>query len=465
MSTQESVLHLPWYRSLNRDQWKVLIASNLGWTFDGFEIFALFLTVGFALRQLLDAAQYAAIPQYAGYILACTVFGWATGGVIGGIIADYIGRKRTMMLAILAYSLTTGLSAFAWDWESFAVLRFLVGVAIGSEWATGASIVSELWPDNARGKGGGLLQCGAGIGGILASAVWLLIGGMGPNAWRWMYLIGVLPAFVVLWIRRNIPESPRWEEANERRRAAHAQKESGVVLEGIDAALTRFTVVDLFTDRSVRRPLILAFLMMLSVTFAFWGVGTFIPTYVGSIAAKAGLSAPYYAGLAGFITSGCGVVGFIVLGFLADSIGRKPTAMLFYFMCLVLTPLVYLWGQSQDIGVVLFLVGVFGFFTLGIWAWAPVWLPELYPTRMRGTAVAFVFNAPRFISCLGPLVAGTLIVGLGGYGWAATYVGLFFILGLAAAPFLPETKGKPLPHALWLEDGKPAAASTASAAD
>jgi len=91
--------------------------------------------------------------------------------VIGGIIADYIGRKRTMILAILAYSLTTGLSAFAWDWVSFAALRFLVGVAIGSEWATGASIVSELWPDHARGKGGGLLQCGAGLGGILASLV------------------------------------------------------------------------------------------------------------------------------------------------------------------------------------------------------------------------------------------------------------------------------------------------------
>jgi MFS family permease len=464
MSSNEAVLSLPWYRTLSRAQWKVLIASNLGWTFDGFEIFALFLTVGFALRQLLDVAEHAAIPQYAGYILACTVFGWATGGVIGGIIADYIGRKRTMMLAILAYSLTTGLSAFAWDWGSFAVLRFLVGVAIGSEWATGASIVSELWPDNARGKGGGLLQCGAGIGGLLASGVWLLIGGMGPNAWRWMYLIGVLPAFVVLWIRRNIPESSRWEEANERRREAHAQKQSGAVLEGVDAALTRFTVVDLFTDRSVRRPLILAFLMMLSVTFAYWGVGTFIPTYVGAVATKAGLSAPYYSGLAGFITSACGIVGFVSLGFLADAIGRKPTAMLWYLMCLVLTPLVYLWGQSQDIGVVLFLVGVFGFFTLGIWAWAPVWLPELYPTRMRATAVAFVFNAPRFISCLGPLVAGTLIVALGGYGWAATYVGLFFVLGLVAAPFLPETNGKPLPHALWLKDQKPTR-STASAAD
>jgi len=101
----------PWYRTLTREQWRVLIASNLGWLFDGFEIYALFLTVGFALHQLLDAAQYSQIPRHAGYVLAATVFGWATGGVIGGIIADYIGRKRTMMLAILAYSLTTALRA------------------------------------------------------------------------------------------------------------------------------------------------------------------------------------------------------------------------------------------------------------------------------------------------------------------------------------------------------------------
>jgi MFS family permease len=461
-----SIAALPWYRSLNRDQWKVLVASNLGWAFDGFEIYALFLTVGFALHQLLEPAQYAAIPQYAGYVLATTVFGWATGGVIGGIIADYIGRKRTMLLAILAYSLTTGLSAFAWDWVSFAVLRFLVGVAIGSEWATGASIVSELWPDHARGKGGGLLQCGAGLGSILASGVWLLItsasigawlGTSGPSAWRYLYLIGVLPALVTLWIRRNIPESPRWEEANDRRRAAHAQRQSGVVLEGVDAQLTRFTVVDLFSDRSVRRPLIVAFLMMLSVTFAFWGVGTFIPTFVGGVAAKAGLSAPEYAGLAGLVTAVCGTVGFVSLGFLADAIGRKPTAMIWYAMCLVLTPVVYLWGATQGISVLLVLVGIFGFFTLGIWAWAPVWLPELFPTRMRGTAVAFCFNAPRFISCLGSLIAGTLIASLGGFGPAATIVGLLFILGFVAAPFLPETKGKPLPHALWVETATPSA--------
>ena len=446
MTDSAIAVSLPWYRTLSGEQWKVLLASNLGWLFDGFEIFALFVTVGFALHQLLDPSQYAAIPKYAGIILATTVFGWATGGVIGGVVADYIGRKRTMMLAILIYSLTTGLSALAWDWTSFAALRFLVGVGIGSEWATGASIVSELWPDHARGKGGGLLQCGAGLGGILASGLWLLIGGTGPGAWRWMYLIGVLPALLTLWIRRNIPESPRWERSNERRREARALRAGGGAVEGEAAALTRFTVADLFADRSVRKPLIASFLMMLSVTLAFWGVATFVPTYVGSIAAKSGASAPALAGWASLITNICGTAGFIALGFLADAIGRKPTVMLWYAACLVLTPVVYLW--AQDLAVLLVCVGVFGFFTLGIWAWCPVWLPELFPTRMRGTAIAFTFNAPRFISCVGPLIAGTLIVGLGGYGPAATIVGLFFVIGVVVAPFLPETNGKPLPDTM-----------------
>jgi len=398
------------------------------------------------LHQLLEAAQYAEIPRYAGYVLATTVFGWATGGVIGGIIADYIGRKRTMMLAILAYSLTTALSAAAWNWQSFAVLRFLVGVGIGSEWVTGASLVSELWPDHARGKGGGLLQSGAGIGSFLASGVWLLIGGLGPGAWRWMYLVGVLPALLVLWIRRGMPESARWEEASERRRAAHAQRRSGAVLEGEGAALTRFTVTDMFLDRSARRRLIPAFLMMLSVTLGFWGVATFVPTYVGAVATMAGLPAPYYSAVAGLLGTGVAIFGFISLGFCADWIGRRPTAMIWYAACLILTPVVYMWAGSM--GALLIAVTVFGFFTGGIWAWAPIWLPELFPTRMRGTAVAFCFNTPRWISCIGPLIAGTLIVALGGYGPAATIVGLFFILGIVAAPFLPETNGKPLPEAL-----------------
>src|SRR5256886_15715924 len=181
----------PWYRSLNRSQWKALIASNLGWTFDGFEVFALILTVGVALHQLLDPSQYPLIPAYAGAIIAITVFGWGLGGLLGGVLADYLGRKRSMTLTILAYSLLTGLSAFAWDWLSFAVLRFLVGLAIGSEWATGASITAELWPDKGRGKGGAFLQCGYPIGSILASPILATIGTSRPNDWRHMDLIGV----------------------------------------------------------------------------------------------------------------------------------------------------------------------------------------------------------------------------------------------------------------------------------
>src|SRR5690348_8374671 len=118
-----------WYRGLDRKQWNTLFASNLGWMFDGYETYALILTVGVALHPQ--------IPAYAGGVIGLTLLGWGIGGMIGGILADYIGRKRTMMISILAYSLTTGLSAFAWNWESFALLRLVVGIAIGSEWATG----------------------------------------------------------------------------------------------------------------------------------------------------------------------------------------------------------------------------------------------------------------------------------------------------------------------------------------
>src|SRR6185437_1459524 len=227
----------PWYRSLNPTQWKTLIAANLGWVFDGYETYALIISVGVALRQLLDPGSHAQIPLYAGTVIALTLLGWAIGGMIGGVVADYIGRKRAMILAILAYSIMTGLSAFAWDWLSFAILRFLVGVAIGSEWVTGTSIVAELWPDKNRGKGVGLMQSGFGIGFFLASVAWFFINPIGPHEWRLMFLLGVVPALLTVWIRRSIPESERWERVNEQRNAAIARERSGAVLSQSEKAL------------------------------------------------------------------------------------------------------------------------------------------------------------------------------------------------------------------------------------
>src|SRR6202043_1078141 len=215
--------------------------------------------------------EFTRIPTYAGAIIATTLVGWALGGMCAGVLADYLGRKRTMLLAILAYSIMTGLSAFAWDWVSFAMMRFLVGLAIGSEWVTGASIVAELWPDKARGRGVGLMQCGLGIGFFLASFAWLFVGAMGPNSWRYMFLIGVLPALLTLWVRRSIPESERWEHVNNRRQAAVVRKRSGAALGAQDAALARFAVADLFVDPEIRRRLVLGLLMSLATTFAFWG--------------------------------------------------------------------------------------------------------------------------------------------------------------------------------------------------
>ncbi|MGB6535103.1 MAG: MFS transporter [Xanthobacteraceae bacterium] len=435
----------PWYRSLSRAQWKALVASNLGWTFDGFEVFALILTIGAALHQLLDASQYKFIPAYAGAVIAITVFGWGVGGLLGGILADYIGRKRSMAVTILAYSLLTGLSALSWSWLSFAVFRFLVGLAIGSEWATGASITAELWPDNARGKGGAFLQAGYPIGSIIASAVWLLIGTSGPSAWRFMYLIGVLPALITVWILRNIPESPRWEESNRQRRSAHQRRKQGATLHGEDAAIVRFTLVDMFAEPAIRTRLVLTFVMSLAATIGYWGVSSFVPSYVGSVASASGLAVQRWVGLAGLVQNIGALLGFFSFGFLADALGRRPTTAFYYLLSLVLTPVVYLW--VKDINLLLLAFAVFGFFTQGVFSWTAVWLPELFPTRIRATAAGFIFNVPRLISCVAPLFAGSLIVSLGGYGRTATIVGLFYVLGLVTAPFLPETRGKPLPEA------------------
>jgi MFS family permease len=171
----------PWYRALDRQQWNTLAAANLGWLFDGYETYALIVTIGVTLHQLLPPA-------------------------------DYIGRKQMMIIAILGYALMTGLSALTQNWYTLAILRFLVGIAIGSEWATGTSLMAELWPAIARGKGAGLMQCGLGIGFFLASFAWLFVSPVGPDAWRVMYLLGVLPAFATLYMRRHMPESAMWKK-------------------------------------------------------------------------------------------------------------------------------------------------------------------------------------------------------------------------------------------------------------
>ena len=442
--TTLAITEVPWYRSLSRSQWNALIASNLGWLFDGFETYALILTAGVALRQLLDPSQYAQIPAYIGTVIAITLLGWGIGGMLGGIMADYIGRKRTMIVAIIAYSIATGLSAFAYDWVSFVVLRFLVGVAIGSEWATGSSMLAELWPDRARGKGAGIMQCGLGLGFFLASFTWLFLSQTGPGAWRYMFAAGVLPALLTLWIRRAIPESKIWEATNRKRREAIELKKSGTALgKGADK-LTRFTLFDLFSDPGLRKRTVVVFLMSLTTTVGFWGISTWVPPFIGSLAVKEGLNAAQWASYAGMAYTVGSVLGYLSLGFLMDAYGRKPMTIAFFVLALALTPVLFF--MTTDLKLLLLLSTLNAFFSNGQYTWMPVWLPELYPTRMRATALAFAFNGPRFIAFLGPLLAGTMIAEFGGFGYAAMVLASIYIVGIIAAFFLPETRGLPLPE-------------------
>src|SRR2546428_691662 len=332
-------------QALTAASWRALVASFLGWMFDGYETYALILVAAVALRQLLAPDQLASLPIYIGGLLAVTLIGWATGGIIAGILADYIGRKRMLMLSILWYALFTGLTAFAGSYASLLILRFLTGLGLGAEWGPGTAILGESWPAKSRGRAASVLQSAIGFGLLIASGVWLFVSPLGPAAWRYMFLIGVLPALSVLWIRTSVRDPEVWLAAHERRRLARQRVASGRPVSPEDRALVGFTVKRILAAPDLRRRLLLLLLL-----------------------------------------------------------------------------------------------------SLGQFAWMPASLPELFPTAVRGSAISLVFDVTRYLAAAGPLLAGWLIVSLGGVSAAASIIGLAYILGLVVTPFAaPETKGHPLP--------------------
>ncbi len=253
-----------------------------------------------------------------------------------------------------------------------------------------------------------------------------------------------MPALLTLWIRRSIPESDRWERVNEQRNAATAREKSGATLTEKEQALARFTVADLFAEPQIRRRVMLAFLISLGSTFAFWGISAWTPPYVAGLAAKAGLPAQQWASYAAMANNGAAIVGYAAFGFLADAYGRKPVTIAYVALAFLSVPMVFLW--SHDLGVILWATAFSGIFVSGQYTWMAAWLPELFPTRVRATATAFVFNTPRLIAWTGPLISGWLIANFGGFSTAAVAIGCIYIVSLVAALFLPETKGKPLPE-------------------
>jgi MFS family permease len=436
---------LPWYSELNQGHWHVLTASFLGWIFDGYEAYALLLVMTPALRQLLEPAELPNLPRYAGILVAITLLGWAVGGVLGGIVADYLGRKRTMMATIFLYAIFTGLTAFVQSWPQMALFRFMTGVGLGGEWATGATLIAESWPARARAKGQGIMQSAFGWGSLLAAAVWYFLGSLGgPSAWRYLFLVGVIPAFFVLYIRRHVHESEKWLQRHTERKQLQRRRRSGVRLSGEERVAADFTLAVVFRNPQLRRLLLLCMVMSLATTLGYWAVSSWIPAYAESVAEAASAGDPArWAALAGVLYNVGAIVGYLAAGFLADVIGRRPLLVCFFVGSLLTTPLVYWWAHTP--ATLVAAAAVNGVFTLGQFAWMAIYPPELFPTALRCTAVGLIFNTARFISCLGPLLAGLLIARLGGFSATALLFSLIYFLGLCAVPLLPETTGRPLP--------------------
>jgi MFS family permease len=411
--------------------------------FDGYETYALVLVMTPALHQLLALDRLPRASIYMGGLLTVTLLGWAAGGIGAGVLADYVGRRRTLMLSILWYAVFAGLTALSWDYWSLLIFRFFTGIGLGAEWGPGAAIVAEFWPPASRGRAAGALHSAYGFGLLLASGIWLLLNPLGPSSWRYMFVIGILPAFLLLYVRRWVDEPALWVAANQDRREAQKRLEMGGVSPQ-DRELVQFTVTRILSEPELRRRVGLLLLMSMTTVVGWWSASMWIPQYAAQIATNAGHPSQLSSSLVGLMFSAGSIAGYVVLGLLADILGRKPTTWLYYLGALVLSLCFFL--LTNDRRALLIMAAANGFFSGGQFAWMTIYLPELFPTRVRGSAICLVCNSSRIVAGLGPLLAGWLISFFGGIGTAAATMSLIYIVGLIVTPFAgPETKGKPLP--------------------
>ncbi len=331
-------------------------------------------------------------------------------------------------MTILIYAVFTGMAALAQDWWHLAIYRFLTALGIGGEWAAGAAIVAETWPEDKRAKAAGLLQSAWAVGFFLAASFNLLLRGYG---WRSLFLVGILPAAVALLVRLWVKEPERWTKAH----ALELQSGSKRVM--------RFR--ELFRGRLYRSTWVGSGLAFVAV-FGLWGATNWTPSLVRALPTIQGLQPPVVAEYVSYAIMALNLgalLGYLSFGPLADRFGRKP---IFALMCagsLVLLPVTFFAPHTYVH--VLLLLPILGFFNNGIFSGFPIYLPELYPTHIRATGAGFCFNAGRVLASVGPFLTGFLAAMLGSFGHAASAIALIYLVGLLILPFAPETKGQPLP--------------------
>jgi MFS family permease len=409
---------------LTASQWKSGLAAWLGWLFDGLDMHLYVLVAAPFVAELLGAASEKAseVAFYSSWIQAAFLIGWALGGGFFGRIGDRLGRSRALMLTILTYSLFTGLSFFAQTWWQLLIFRFLAALGIGGEWAVGASLLSETWPKRWRPWLAAVLQTGVNLGVMLAGLANFLLA---PYPKRWVFLVGVLPALLVLWIRWAVPEPEEWQGA--RRRSA--------------GATPRF--VELFRG-SVRRITVLTLLVCSLSLTAHWAFLFWYLQHLRNLPELAEASAAEKSQLvswAVWLVTLTSIAGNFFAAALARWLRyRRAIACLCvgYFLAMLAT-----YGAPHDLAFLWFGLGAIGL-CQGVFALFTMYLPPLFPTLLRTTGAGFCYNIGRIAAGLGTVFFG-LFSQVGDYSLALVYAGALFLPAAVIALKLPEPPDEKTP--------------------
>jgi MFS family permease len=415
--------------------------------------------------EVLAALQNADIGGAAGWATSVFIFGWACGGIAFGIMGDRVGRVKTLMLTILLYAIFTGLSALARTTTEFDIYRFLTGLGVGGVFSAAVTLLAETVPDRSRTIMIGLFQASSAIGNCAAAGISIGLGWAVYNdwfaghhlfnvfemtPWRLMFLVGIVPGLLVVFIQLWLKEPDKWLA----QRAAGAKKGS---------------YGELLGDVRYRSRAIFGLILALAGVIGLWGIGFFsfdLLSYVMNpryevMARELGLTGPeavkyvqwektLWSGITSLLQNFGAFFGIFVFSYASIFAGRKPTFALFFILAGGMTAVVFWFIDSW--AEVFWMIPLMGFFQLAIFGGYAIYFPELFPTRLRSTGTSFCYNVGRLIAAVGPAMLGFLtstVYAAHPAPYPLRYAGVtmcsVFALGLIALPFLPETKGKPLP--------------------
>jgi MFS family permease len=407
-------------------QRRTLIAAALGWMLDGFDVMLYATVVSYVMLDLGMS------KPMAGFLNTLTLIASGMGGLIFGFIADRLGRKRALMLSILTYSVCSFASGLSTSIAMLAVFRFILGLGMGGEWNTGATLVAETWPTELRAKALAMVQSSFAIGFAAAALVAGLV--LKFSNWRTVFFVGIAPALVILWIRRQVPESEMWKEhhrlAQESKPVAEAQRHYE------ESSFKR-----LFSPEFIKPTFVLLFVNFFGM-FGWWGLFTWAPAF---------LSLPESQGGRGFGLAGTTTMlvvqqlvgmfpGYASFGWVADKLGRRKSFVLYLVIAAVLTPI---YAMVRGTALILLLGIVVAFFGTGFFSGSSITGSEIFPTTLRARALGFTYPGARMLSSVAPFAIGW-IWQTKGLTAAFFLCGASFLLAAIVATQLPETRGKAL---------------------